>query len=211
MRHSIRALGEGIFCAEFEDEFDLAMTFWRCQEFYESPNLAFRGKPFTLIDYMKWYSETEGRGGFTYPYDWSGFNLPGRVISACFRKGIPDPSKYDRAMRSIYKVCRERSRMFYLIGVMRGDTASLAHEKAHALWGLNSEYRREMKRCLNQIPSRTAAAISSALIKQGYAKFVIPDETQAYLSTGLSSELESVKIPKTIIKMFRDVSRKFSR
>ena len=138
MKYTVRSLGDRIFCAEFDNEFDLAMTFWRCQEFYESPNLSFRGKRFTLVDYMKWYSEAHGSGSFTHPSDWGGFNIPSRVITACFRKGIPDPSKYDRAMRNIYRACKDRSPLFYLIGALRGQGKVVAHEIAHAYWSLNS-------------------------------------------------------------------------
>lgn len=209
MKYTLRSLSDRVFCAEFDNKFDLAMTFWRCQEFYESSSGLFRGRSFTLVDYMRWYSEVHGDGSFTYPSDWSGFNLPSRVITACFRKGIQDQSKYDRAMRTLYRTCKDRAPQFYLIGIMRGDDKTIAHELAHANWSLNSEYRREMQHRLNNIPKRVSAALASRLLNMGYTKSVIQDEMQAYLSTGLAEELGSVKIPNSLIKSFKAMHRKY--
>lgn len=209
MKYTVRSLGDRTFSAEFTDQFDLAMTFWRCQEFYESPNPSFRGKSFTLLSFMKWYCETQGEGGFSYPYDWSGFNLPSRAITACFRKGIPDPSKYDGAMREIYRFCRSRTPIFYLIGVMAGDEKTVRHELAHARWALNTEYRREMKHCLSQLPARTIAALTNGVMKMGYAKAVVQDEVQAYLATGVANELSAISIPEKNTKMFKDVYKRY--
>ena len=55
------------------------MSFVRMQEFYESPK--FKGKYFTLEQYMDYWSKEFGKGSFTYPSVWDGFNIPGKVLS----------------------------------------------------------------------------------------------------------------------------------
>lgn len=65
---------------QIKDKYDLAMTFLRAQEWYESPK--FHHKLFTLEEYMRWYSKAYGKGAFTYPKDWSGFNVPSAAVTA---------------------------------------------------------------------------------------------------------------------------------
>ena len=66
MKYTLKEIKGGIFLVEFDNQYDLAMTFLRYQEFYESPK--FKGKRFTIIDFMEWYSK-EYDGAFTYTKD----------------------------------------------------------------------------------------------------------------------------------------------
>lgn len=63
-----------------KDSWDLAMTFLRMQEWYESPK--FHHKHFTLEAYMRWYQKAYGKGTFSYPKDWTGFNVPSTAVLA---------------------------------------------------------------------------------------------------------------------------------
>lgn len=66
----------------FENQKELASTFVRFQEHYESPEFA--GKTFSLEEFKEWYikNSEKGRetGEFTYYEDWSGFNIPSYVM-----------------------------------------------------------------------------------------------------------------------------------
>lgn len=67
-----------IFHVNFSSQEELASTFLRFQEHFESPS--FKGKIFSLDDYKRWYIKHspngQKTGEFTYYSDWSGFNIP---------------------------------------------------------------------------------------------------------------------------------------
>ena len=69
-----------IWHAYYADQRTLALAFVRMQEFYESPR--FCGRVFTLEEFSTWYSQACGHGEFTYPEDWSGFNVPSTAVRA---------------------------------------------------------------------------------------------------------------------------------
>ena len=68
---------------------------------------------------------------------------------------------------------------FYVIGVVRGASAGhLRHEVAHALFHVVADYRREVRRAIRGVDTRT---IRRHLKAMGYAAHVIEDEVHAYL------------------------------
>jgi hypothetical protein len=69
-----------IYCVEVDDNYDRAMLFCRYQEFYESPYKQFRGKPFTWMEYMRFYKNSWKKNVFTYPEDWVGYNIPSTIL-----------------------------------------------------------------------------------------------------------------------------------
>lgn len=163
---------------EFSTQYELAATFLRFQEFYESPR--FRGKVFSLEEYMDWYAETNG--GFTYFEDWSGFNVPSEVF-APFRNGDFDPL-LDKE-RALLRLLANEREPFYVIGVARkGDPErrdTLMHELAHGLFYTDENYRDEVTASLAQYDTR---AIAKKLAGEGYHTRVIADEVHAYVLTG---------------------------
>ena len=88
MKWKIERLYPGIYHLNFAEHYDLCMHFVRYQEYYEGPE--HREKIFTLLDYMEWYAEEHGKGGFTYASDWSGFNVPDWVLHQVRNADIPD-------------------------------------------------------------------------------------------------------------------------
>lgn len=198
MKYKLRDIiwvdGNAIFLAEFKSQYDLAMTFLRYQEYYESANAKFRGKQFTIIDFMEWYAR-EHDGVFSYPGDWSGFNVPDWVINDVSMR-IPDFNKYDLEMHKIVsyintKLASKRKTYassqagkFYLIGAVEGDSDVIEHEMAHGLYYISESYRKEMDALVKIMPEKEKAEMFAFLKKLGYAKKVWKDETQAYLSTG---------------------------
>lgn len=190
----IKEVKPRIFLFEFNNHYDMCMYFLRYQEYYESPSPRFRGKSFEIFDFMKWYSLKYGKGAFTYPDDWNGFNIPSSVIFDLWNKHtITDKNIYDYEMLQAWKECNHKLyektelpvNQFYIIGVVRGNKA-LQHEIAHGLFYLHPEYKREMVRLVKALDPKIRKSINETLKKLGYTPKVYVDETQAYMSTGLT-------------------------
>lgn len=164
-------VASGIFLLRFMSQYQLAATFLRVQEYYESPR--FRGRIFSLEQYMDWYAERYGN--FTYYQDWSGFNVPSIALQP-FYDGKFDPlSEKEKRLLGLFRRVRGR---FYVIGVYGRAERSLTHELAHALFFTDPVYRKAVQRAMQAYDTRT---LEKQLSKAGYARYVIPDETQAYL------------------------------
>ncbi len=165
-------LGKGIYLLRFKTQYQLAATFLRVQEHYESPR--FHGRIFSLEQYMDWYAERYGN--FTYYQDWSGFNVPSSAF-APFYDGRFDPlSEKEKQLLSLFKDLTQR---FYVIGVYdAGVKSSLTHELAHGLFFTDPVYRQAARKAMKGYDT---SAIARQLVEAGYADHVIPDETHAYL------------------------------
>ena len=203
---------QGIFLVEFDSRYDLAMTFLRYQEFYESPSPKFRNKCFTILDYMEWYSkQPDKNNSFTYPDDWAGFNIPDHIIYSLAHK-IPDYNKYDACMDSIVdKIDRIMGRAggytgskFYITGAQTGQNEVVLHEVAHALYYLSESYRKEIDKKYKALSDKHKRSIESFLKDNGYTKHVYKDEAQAYLSTGdrTGNKLVSLNVRKAFVEVF---------
>lgn len=183
-----------IFLMDFEDSYDLTMHFLRYQEYYESDSPEFRGHSFEIFDFMKWYSSTYGDGAFTYPIDWSGFNIPGSIIKEVIDIGISDPNKYDAIMKLVYDDCHSKSDVFYLIGVSNGDELTTKHEIAHGFFFTTPEYKKEMIELVENLKPEFTSSFHDSLNKMGYTHHVYVDEIQAYLSTGDKEEFDGMEL-----------------
>lgn len=180
----IREVKPGIFLLEFVDEYEMCMTFLRYQEYYESPSPKFRKKTWKVLDFMRWYSKAFGKGAFTYPIDWSGFNIPDYVIKNVRDLGIPDPNDYDAIMWDVYRHCKKEAKggKFYIIGVVKGNGA-LSHEIAHGMFYLIPEYRKIATKLVKSMDPTLKKAVEFYLHKVGYTHQVYVDETQANMAT----------------------------
>ena len=184
--YAIQRIMPRIYFVNFADSYELAMTFCRYQEFYESPNHEIRGKKFTLVDFMEYYSKAFGEGCFTYAKDWAGFNLPGKCIKQCYPL-IEDLNKYDLTMWEIYSQCLADGEP-YLIGAVGAGT-TFDHELAHGLYSINEEYRAKMDQLIQGIDLENKALFTEYLEAIGYVDEVFEDEIQAYMATGLTENL----------------------
>lgn len=221
---SIREILPHVYHLHFESAYDLAMHFLRYQEYYESPKWYCR--IFSLVDYMEWYAKEHGKGAFTYPKDWSGFNVPSWVVWQVNDAVLPDPNPYDDFMRSITRmVCREEgNHPFYLIGTSgesRNDTESevevLAHEIAHALYTVDAKYSQAVNQLLEDwrlgLGGHKRAELGSAedvLKGMGYHESTLEDEIHAYCATGLCKELKGV-ISKSEMKPFQKLFQEYKK
>jgi hypothetical protein len=164
-------VASGIFLLRFRTQYQLAATLLRVQEHYESPR--FHGRVFSLEEYMDWYAARYGN--FTYYHDWSGFNVPSTALQP-FYDGEFDPlSEKEKRLLGLFKGVRGR---FYIVGVYGDDKHSLTHELAHALFFTDAVYRKAVQRAMRSYDTRP---LQKRLSNAGYARHVIPDETQAYL------------------------------
>lgn len=153
---------------------ELAKTFIRFQEHYESPNPEFRGQIFTLGSFKSWYSEYYG--GDTYYQDWKGFNFPSKVLLP-FRQGLFDPlTNYEISFLNLLKY---RHDDFYIIGA--NDDSIIRHELAHALYYCSDQYKKEIDRFLSN-NKKSLYKIKRYLLTKGYCKEVLNDEIQAYIT-----------------------------
>lgn len=179
-----RVIGR-IYVATFQEHEDLWQTFIRYQEHYESP--AFHDKVFTLNEYKGWYAKEYGDGEFTYGDDWSGFNIPSRVIKSAI-DGATDLNEYDEVMQGIAASIEDDE--FYLLGVKEDNSSrinTLPHEIAHGLYYTNEEYRNAMNDLVERMPEEKFDLLRTRLIDIGYCDHVIIDEVQAYMATGTGS------------------------
>ena len=199
---------KGVYHAKFTTRYECAATFLRLQEFYESPFTGFYRKYFTLEEYMDRYAKENGN--FTYTSDWEGFNVPGNTV----RKFFGPASEFWRDMLekemdlygSMERVIASRKR-FYLIGTSDEDGHdAIEHEYAHGFWYLNQAYRNDQLHALGSISKRDMLRFKKRLLEKGYRESVVPDELQAYLSTSMKKDLETMlgnRLPKRAIKKFR--------
>jgi hypothetical protein len=181
---------------EIPDKYDLAMTFLRMQEWYESPK--FHHKNFSLEEYMRWYSKAYGKGAFTYPKDWSGFNVPGEAAIAVLQHMAP---LSDAEEKLLYRViergyitepdpCRKGGTWdqyllpepFYMVGThAKADPSDLPHEKSHGRFCVEPAYRTTVLRVLRR---HDTGKLAKHLLKMGYSKWTLEDEIHAYALTG---------------------------
>jgi len=178
-RPAMVELKDGLFHVLYSEQVDLASSFLRFQEHYESPNTDFRGKVFTLDQYREWYIEQ--KGSFSYYTDWSGFNIPDYVLPE-FRKGAFDPlSEGEQILLEVFNQA-ECKAPHYFIGTA-GCDYTLRHEIAHALWYLDKPYRAEMEGLIASLSPELISKFQEELPEVGYCDDVLDDELQAYLAT----------------------------
>lgn len=186
----VKQLHPKIVLLEFDHQYDMTMFFCRYQEFYESPNSNFRGKSFTLLDFMEWYSKRYG--SWSYPEDWAGFNLNSSTIRKLIHEvGIKDWNKYDTLMLSLFSKLEEKcGEEFYLIGALKEDLEVIEHETAHALFSIYLEYRFETEEAISTALTPIEYKwLKNYLLDLKYDEALIEDEMQAYLSTDPSSDV----------------------
>jgi len=183
-RASLTEILKNIYWLEFDSNQEMCSTFLRFQEHYESPKFA--GKYFSLEEFIVWYQGDYDE--FTYYDDWSGFNIPSRILNP-FREGHFDPLTEQE--QHLLELFSDKSEPFYIIGTTKPKmpTASeeerlvLQHETAHGLFCANSDYRKEVLQTLTQLSDSTRKQLREWLLPE-YAESSIVDEIHAYLLDG---------------------------
>jgi len=184
---TIKKLGKGLYLTTFKNQYELASTFMRLEEFYESPIEECRGKYFDLETYMDRYSKISEKKNFTYCVDWNGFNVPGDVVKKflkLYNNKLLQKEKhfFDRLKKEI-----DWNDDFYIIGVHSADErkggSTKDHEIAHGMYYLLPEYKKVMDAISRTLPKKIKDSIFSEFKHMGYDSHVFKDELQAYLST----------------------------
>lgn len=205
IKYTIEEVKPKIFAVIIEDSYDRAMTFLRIQEFYESPNPAFRGnKDFSFSEYMKWYTKEYGKG-FTYGIDWNGFNVPLEIAYTCYDTLTDRYTDYDDVMESItHQIYELNSDNVdgYIIAAesTKGDT--FQHEVCHGLYYTDSNYKAIADAVTALIHEENYNIFEKNLLEMGYTESVIKDEIQAYLQYGWESDSFGKGVPLEIREMY---------
>jgi hypothetical protein len=215
----VREIKPFIFATIIKDSYDRSMLFCRYQEFYESPFSEIRGNSFTLEEYMRLYSKINKSKSFTYPVDWTGYNIPSNVLMEA-KKMFTIKNQYDSIMSEIIDYCESESKRknnnekhpWYLIGVDKLKSGIINHEIAHGLYYTNLNYKVEMDYHTSHIEPKDYLLLCKNLIKIGYANDmrILNDEIQAYMSTGkLHTWSDNIykKYSKEYIKTFRKFNK----
>ena len=200
-----------IFALVIKDGYQRSMLFLRCQEYYESNFSEIRGKDFDLFEYMEIYRKRKGSEIFTYPEDWSGFNVPGQIIEKCINSVFSQnsglsPTKYDYIMKSVISQIKGKIKAnskWYLLGTDKESNEIMEHEMCHALYYTNNKYRKEKSDMIKEVSDKITQKMREILLSMGYCKSVINDEIQAYLSTRLTREMLKIRGVKKTQKEFR--------
>lgn len=185
MKYRIKEVNPDIFAVIVKDKYDRAMLFCRVQEYHESPNPKFRNKTFSIWDYMKWYSD-QYKKGFSYGVDWSGFNIPLKVVTQCYNSLGKFESPYDRVMYDIiFKINKQcSSDSGYIIGCGDAEGDTFKHEICHGLYYTDKDYKKRMDNITKSLPQEHYAVFKKNILDMGYASKVVDDEIQAYLQYG---------------------------
>ena len=215
----VKEVAPRIYCATIDDDYDRAMLFCRYQEYYESPYKKFRGKKFTWMEYMRFYKDTWKKKVFTYPEDWSGYNIPSNILDGGVDAFYKE-TEYDEVMNDIYFYCAIDSQNkndgercdWYLIGASSKDVKTMDHEIAHGLYFTNKVYKKMVDTLIKNIKPTHYDKLKKKLIKMGYVddKKIIDDEIQAFMSTGLYNGLDTKEL-KVYEKDFTSNFRKFTK
>lgn len=184
----------GLIHLHFKTQYEVASSFMRLQEFYESSYDSVQGHVFTLEHYMDKYAYDTGN--FTYTSDWSGFNVPGSVIDNFFELfSTGGLLQKETTLLDVIKQARDKDwKEYYVIGSSadggkRNDQRDvMKHEIAHGMWYLNKEYNEEQRKIVRQI-NEEYVDIGEKLIEMGYSEGVLDDEIHAYIATSSMSYL----------------------
>ena len=195
-------LAPDILLLRFDTQYELASTFLRFQEHYESSR--FRGRVFSLEEYMDWYAGKYG--AFTYFEDWSGFNVPSTAFDPFYAgRFAPLLKKEARLLRALR---RERG-PYYVIGIWTEQ--DLRHEIAHALFFTRPEYRAAVLAAMRPYDT---SALAKRLAAAGYHRHVLADETHAYLiapSESLAGPKALAPLQKKLRALYRRHAATLSR
>lgn len=216
VKGEVREIKPFIFAIIIKNQYDRSSLFCRYQEFYESPYPQIRGNHFTIEEYMKLYTDTNKKPHFTYPSDWTGYNIPSNILLGARTTFGSPRSQYDQTMSDIIDYCERESRIqnkgeqhsWYLIGVDKLKSSIMNHEIAHGFYYTNPQYKVEMDYLIDDLNKKDYECFKKVLVKSGYLddKIIIDDEIQAYMSTGKHnkwSETPYKKYSPYFIKVFK--------
>ena len=201
----VKQIKPNIFAVSIKDNYERTMLFCRYQEFYECPYEEIRGKFFTWEKYMAVYRSKWKKKIFTYPEDWSGFNIPSNIVEKAIHVFSKDEGPYDKIMNDIWYHCENYPLRFnkprtkwYLIGANSFTSKTMDHEIAHGLYYTNKDYKKNFSEIISNIKPSHYEKLRKKIVKMGYVddKKIIDDEIQAFMSTGLYNGLDTKELKR---------------
>jgi len=208
MRIEKREIVKGCFFLLFESQKELASTFLRFQEYYESPE--FKDKIFTLEQFKSWYIKNSPKGKetgeFTYYEDWNGFNIPSKVLKAFYESKFNPLSNEEKQLLDLFK---NEKNEFYIIAAHKNyenREGLINHELAHYLFLKNEDYKKKILEILNKFDTKKLKKELDSL--GGYNQEVIDDEVQAHCISSTPGKLKT-NISKELIKQIQEVFNKY--
>lgn len=184
------------YCVSADSNKELARSFMRFQEYYESPNDAFRGKIFTVGQYRSWYEKQYG--WFSYETDWTGFNIHSYVLDP-FKEGLFDPLLPEET-NLVSLFVNAPSDKFYIIGANSDDV--LHHELNHALYAYSKDYANEVNKVFDANLEYIKYALDH-LLNKGYCKYLLYDELQSYILDNDKEIISLIKYSPVIYSLHR--------
>lgn len=215
----VKEIRPRIFAVSIKDNYQRTMLFCRYQEFYESPYKEIRNKFFSWEKFMLVYRSKWKKNLFTYPEDWSGFNIPSNIIYKGLTVFDKDKGPYDEIMSDIWFACENYPLRFekprtkwYLIGADSFKSSTMDHEIAHGLYYTSKEYKKNCENLISDIKPNHYQKLKNKIVKMGYTddKKIIDDEIQAFMSTGLYNGLQTKELKK-YEKGFIENFKKFNK
>jgi len=216
----LEIIDEQILLFKFKKVKDIALTFFRVQEYYESQNENLIGKKFTVFDFIEQSMDKEGF--IPYFYSWTGFNIPGHIFDEWYNlyKYI-ELTTYEVQLGHCVRENAPRDKPYYVIASLHKDKQTIDHEMAHALFYLNEEYKHIMEGLVSTFRfyyPENYKILCKYLKELGYNKLVYVDEIQAYLATERIKELKepddfNLKMSKDfrkLIKSFRNTLKEYN-
>lgn len=218
MTLAVTEIANNVFHIEAASQYEIASTFMRVQEFYESPYSEIRRTFFTHEQYMDIDAHGTARSAdeaiiFGYFETWSGFNIPGDVFNQWVNIFSPRGlwQKEQQLVDSIYEHLKDRTDQFYVIGTSAEEANVIDHELSHAWFYLDPKYKTKMLKLVKQLSKKHVKQLCEHLAEEGYTPSVFDDEIVAYLSTSPMVEVAMMfpgDVPWPIVYKFQKAFQK---
>lgn len=187
---------------------ELTLTFFRIQEYYESPLNTLKCKQFSVFDFL--YESMDYEGNIDYFSFWGGFNIPGDILLDWWNTHSDWTPLEHQLIRDI-RLNVDMDQPFYVIGALEGDITTIEHEISHALFFIDQEYQKEMSGLnldMATFYSDTWNQMENHLLEMGYCQQVISDEIQAYMIESEESLTEEFNVNYSDIEIIQKRYRK---
>ena len=186
-----KKLGNQLLLFTFKTQKEITMTFFRMEEYYESPLKGLFRNHFTVWDFLN--ESMDEKGNINYFSKWIGFNIPGNHILDWIELHLFSLTpKEEEVIRHINNKI-DVSKPFYIIAANEKNTNVMDHEIAHALYYLNPVYKVDMDSLTHSAElhfPENFKRLRRYLKDLGYNEKVYNDEIQAYLATEKKSRLK---------------------
>jgi hypothetical protein len=209
-----KKLGKQLLLFTFRTQKEITTTFFRMEEYYESPIKRLYQNKFNVFDFL--IESMNDEGHIDYFSKWIGFNIPGHSIKEWSELHCPNYTPKEMEVLNHITSKVDVSQPFYVIAAKEGKTDVMDHEIAHALYYLDKSYKARMSGLVLHFKQKFPVQykkVQTWLKNMGYNKSVFTDESQAYMSTSDKKEIMAkfgitsteYKKMERIVLEFRDV------